>query len=340
MKPSSERSPDLLPDAMTPSNLHELLDEGLARPAEYAEGLSNHLPMALHALHRLGADGSRLRQFMHGYTARFTSPVADGPVATLPDWLPHRGRYESLPALRATFAEALARDPPGTVLSRTVPHLMTGVGAAAFHGLLRAAHAFEAGHRGELAHGLAYWAARWLPLATPQAGGVKLEFDAWATPLVAQAAERSSGERLIFLRMQAAQHSAPYRSLAGRLALRPDTLARLAAFAADAYADTGNFTVLHLVTGLRAARVLTPFFGDATVAADSLVRAFTAAYMASGAARTPALPPAHPVGWPALIAGALASDDEHVIKLLDACLDESAIYGEARYLRAAARALA
>lgn len=340
MKPSNERSHEVLPDAMTRSTLHELLGAGLAWPAEYSEGLSNHLPMALHALDRLGADGQRLRQFVLGYTERFASPTPGGSVAPLSDWLPHRGRYDSLAALQATFAEALDRDAPRTVLSRTVPHLVSGVGAAAFHGLLRAAHAFEAGHGGELAHGLAYWAARWLPLAKPQGGGVPLEFDAWAARLVEQAAGWSSGERLIFLRMQAAQHASPYQSLAGRLAHRPDTLARLAAFAADAYADTGNFTVLHLVTGLRAARVLTPFFGDIPAATDSLVCAFTAAYMASGAADAPALPPAQPASWPDAIAAAIASGDEHLIKLVDACVEESAVHGEGRYLRAASRALA
>ena len=36
--------------------LAELLDAGAAHDAEYAGGLSNHLPMALVALKRLGAD--------------------------------------------------------------------------------------------------------------------------------------------------------------------------------------------------------------------------------------------------------------------------------------------
>ena len=42
---------------------------------------------------------------------------------------------------------------------------LPGVAAAAFHGLIRTAHAVQSGHAGEVAAALAYWAWRWQPLA-------------------------------------------------------------------------------------------------------------------------------------------------------------------------------
>ncbi len=326
--------------AMPHDALHDLLDRNLLLPAEYADGLTNHLPMALHALDRMGADASRLCRFFDVYAARFEPQQATcGAAAVLSDWLPRRGRYASLPALRATFAEALRRDDPAAVLRHVVPHLMSGVGAAAFHGLLRTAHAVEAGHPGELACGLAYWAARWFPLEPVPAAHGPFGFEAWSARLARAAGGWRSSGALISQRMRDAEQALPYRALAGSLVINDDILAQLAGFAAALYAETGNFTVLHLVTGCRAARVMLPFAGDAADARGSLVRAFTAACLASGVARARRLAPPAPVEWSVLAAGALASDDDHVIKLIDACKEEAAFYGDTRHRQAAARAL-
>jgi hypothetical protein len=326
---------------MPHDTLHPLLDANLRLPAEYASGLTNHLPMALHALDRMGASAPQMRRFFDGYAARFERPgPAAAAVPPLADWVSHRGRYESLAALQSTFADALRRDDPPTVLRRVVPQLMPGVGAAAFHGLLRTAHAFEGGHLGELAHGLAYWAARWFALAPVPVQSPRLDFDSWATRLTHDASGWASDAALISQRMQHAEQAPAYRALAGRLALGDDTLARLSAFAATAYAESGNFTVLHLVTGCHAARVLLPFAGETLPALGSVLRAVTAAYLASGVAGTRRAPPPAPAQWPALVAGALRAGDEHVIKLVDACIAEASLCGDAPYRQAATRGLA
>ncbi len=321
--------------------LHRLLDDNLTLPAEYASGLTNHLPMALHALDRLGADAQRLRGFFDAYAVRF-EPLAPAAAAPPPlaDWLAHRGRLASLAALQSTFAEALCRDDAPTVLRHVVPHLMPGIGAAAFHGLLRTAHAYESGHVGELAHGLAYWAARYFELAPPPTASAQMGLEAWVDELVRLSAHWKSDAPLIFLRMQKAEDCAPYRALAGGLALDDGTLAGLSLFAATAYAESGNFTVLHLLTGCRAARVLLPFAGDAVPALGAVVRAFTAGYLASGVAHGVQPLPQAPADWSTLTAAAIGSDDEHVIKLVDACFAEARTGAEALYRQAAARALA
>lgn len=322
--------------------LHRLLDRNLLLPAEYDHQLTSHLPMALHALDRMGADAARLQQFFDTYAARFAlpEPGRGAAPAALADWLPHRGDYGSLAALRATFTQALQLDDAPTVLRRVVPHLMPGVGAAAFHGLLRTAHAVESGHLGELAHGLAYWAARWFPLQPGRALKPTLAFDDWSTRLVrASAGWRGSG-RLIAQRMQDAEAAGAYRDLASGLRFDANTLAQFAGFAAALYAETGDFTVLHLVTGCRAARVMLPFAGEAEDASGALVRAFTAAVLASGVATADPSAPPTLVEWSVLTAGAIASDDDHVIKLVDACIEETACYGHPRHRQAASRALA
>src|SRR6185436_4564744 len=47
------------------------------------------------------------------------------------------------------------------VLQATLPELAPGITGAAFHGLIRTAMGVTSRHEGEIAAGLAYWAAHW-----------------------------------------------------------------------------------------------------------------------------------------------------------------------------------
>jgi hypothetical protein len=324
---------------MDTTELHRLLDANLALPPEYRDQLSNHLPMALHALHGLGADAARLHDFHDRYAQRFGDRRAPPPAPAVADWTRLIGQPGAYAALRASFGAALHLQGRDAVLRAALPWLVQGVGGAAFHGLIRTGHAIEAGHAGELAAALAYWGWRWMPLAAAPVAGAALEVDDWTAALEQQSAGWCPPAGLISTRMQAAQHSPAYRALAGRLRFAPDTLARLSAFAASRYAQTGNFTVLHMVTASRALRVVTPWLGAAPLA--PVAQAFAAACMASGTGTDIGMAPAPPPRtWPEVVALARASDDDHVVKLVHACRDETAAHGAGPWLAAATRAVA
>src|ERR1700712_3256599 len=148
--------------------LHRLLDKALAFEPEYNNGFSNHLPMALSALEAIGADKARLTTFFDGYARRLVSRPLKVKHAPASDWTILRGRFEALETLRSTFAVALKRGSRDAVLSDALPLLVTGIAGAAFHGVIRVAHAVESRHDEELAMALAYWAARWMPLPPPE----------------------------------------------------------------------------------------------------------------------------------------------------------------------------
>jgi hypothetical protein len=309
-------------NAPTPSQpgaaLHRLLDASLGLPAEYANELTSHLPMALHALAQLGADALRLQRFFDHYARRFEGRAAEPKAAAVNDWLPLRGRADAFGALQATFAAALRRQGRDATLRAALPALWPGAAAAAFHGLIRTAHALQSGHDGELAAALAYWAWRWQPMADGDEGP-PLPFDAWSERLIEAGRSSSFEGGLISHRMaRAAATSADYRSLATRL--RPDDRLpqRLWAFAAQRYAATRNFTVLHMVTGVRALHVLLPWADDAAGALRETVRAYTAAYLAANVPPHD-LAPVVELDWSTLVARAMQSEDDHVIKLVHAC---------------------
>jgi hypothetical protein len=165
----------------TAPHLHELLNVNLQLPPEYQDQLTSHLPMALHCLHSLGASPQRMQEFYAAYARRFQGQsqrliAPESPLA-IADWRQLRGQSDAYPTLLAYFNGLVARNGTETALRLALPDLMPGVAAAAFHGVIRTAHAVEAAHADELAAALAYWAWRWQPLAEPPIAGPSIEFN-------------------------------------------------------------------------------------------------------------------------------------------------------------------
>ena len=326
--------------------LHALLAANLCLPPEYRDQLTNHLPMALHALHKLGASTQRMHDFYAGYARRFQ--CLDAPTAVAEsgllrrDWQALRGHADAYPALLTCFNDLVARQGVETTLRLVLPDLLPGVAAAAFHGLIRTAHAVAAGHAGELAAALAYWAWRWQALATPPVVASKLDCKTWATRLVNDSVGWRSEGPLISIRMDDASRSTVYQALAGALtpaATLEARIAELAAFAVARYVANPNFTVLHMITGLRALRTLLPWIEQPDGVQAILVHNFVAAYLAARVVPLNQPPVARDTTWAEVIAAAIDSNDDHVIKLVDACRAEAAAYGAGNYLRAAALAI-
>ncbi|WP_428506332.1 questin oxidase family protein [Roseateles sp.] len=332
------------------SQLHAWLDRSLAFPPEYGQQLSSHLPMALQALHSLGADEARIESFFASYTERFEGRRSQSEGRVLPDWQAALGRYEAFADLRHSFAAALAEQGCDALLRQVLPVLLPGVSAVAFHGAIRTAHALESSHAVELASALAYWACRWQVLPAPAAGPASLrQQEGWSQALVDGAKSWRSEAPLIFLRMEAATQTPLYAELAHGLAPAASLEQRLAEFAHLAltyYLDSANFTVLHMITGLRALRLLLPWLPETLrsdpAAQDLLGEAFVAAYMAGRVqprSTAKALARTADLSWSELAEAATQARDDHTIKLVHACHEEMAVYGDARYLQAAALVL-
>ncbi len=312
-----------------------LLDRGAAYDAEYGEGLSNHRPMALVALHRLGADDARLAAFAAAYERRLRPAPAAQAWPAGDAWRSRLGVAGAWPVYRDLFAQWLEHEAAGDVLAQVLPVLMAGCGGAAFHGLIRTAYAVQAAHRQELADALAYWACRWLDLGPlPDEGP---ETDPAAVLRRVPVPHGAAPGRLIFEQMQAVAAQRGFAEAVARLRIDAATLPRLAAGAAELYAASGDFTLLHAVTSAHALRVLLPFVDEPLAAVRTYWQAFAAAWAASGAAPQPpvAVPP-----WPRIVARALASDDDHVVKLVDSCREQQAALGGDVWRHAAARAVA
>jgi hypothetical protein len=317
--------------------LRRLLDEGSRHDAEYGGGLSNHLPMALVALKRLGADDARLARLAAAHAVRLEPAPAAQAWPAGDAWASRLGDRSAWPVYRQLFAEWLVHEGAADTCQQVMPVLMAGCGAAAFHGLIRAAYALQAGHAGELADGLSYWACRHLPLGGPPSGA---ERDP-AELLVAldRAAQRwAPAGRMISDRMRWVAAQPAFGRIADQLRVDDKTLPRLAELGARLYAATGDLTALHLVTSAHALRVVLSVLDDDAPTAEMVGhywRAFAAAVASVRAAPRRAAPA--PLPWPEIVAAALGSDDEHLIKLVDSCREQERALGGGMWRRAATR---
>jgi Questin oxidase-like len=354
---------------------NDVLDEGLTRLAstgpEFRGGLSNHGPMAAEALVRLGRSGA-VDHWLDGYLPRLEPAPPPSDRISDDTWPEALGKYNRVADWSAYLRDQLAEDPWRDVLARWWPRLLPGVAAAATHGIIRTSHAArslaamektaepaptgaEATASGprldELANGLAYWAASYfeIPGAAPASGNLDLRAAINGLPVVPDpvpgdmittrlkaglAREPGFGQALAAL-------AAPDGPDASRAALRD--LAREFAGRFLAYGSKQPITWLHAVTAPVAAYSVLPLLPDelARPTYNALWQVGAAIYTVH-AGRVPPepLPAAAPPAPEDLTDRAVATADEHAIKLTEACLRLHAETPDPILLQAAARASA
>ena len=321
----------------------ELLQQSRLYAPLYGNRLANHLPMALLALDRLGAGADILRRFADRYARRLLPAAAAASALDPHDYLGSAGDY---PRFVLFFQDRIREAGMEAVLRDWVPVLMPGLAASAFHGLIRLAYAIEGEMEDEIALALAYWASEYasLPLSLEPAEG---SLDEIAERARSQVAGHAFKPGIIIDRMlEIAWHP----SLAGVLVqpLAAPALRDIAGFALQAYWQREDFTLLHIVTGCHAFRIVQRYANDKALAARYLWQAALAAWLtvvATGVATELATGSRAAEGGQdgpvprqeAIAAQAILSSDDHVIKLCYSALCEYREYGHPGYLLAAAR---
>lgn len=303
----------------------------------YGNRLANHLPMALLALDRLGADGDTLRRFADGYAQRLLPAPACASALDPHDYLGSSGDY---PRFLRFFQDRIREAGIEAVLHDWVPVLMPGLAASAFHGMIRLAYAIEGGLEDEIALALAYWASEYasLPLPLePAEGGLEQIAERLRLALTAYVFKPG----IIIDKMLELAWGPALAGAAVQPAAAP-ALRDIAGFALQAYTRREDFTLLHIVTGCHAFRIVQGHAGDKALARRYLWQAALAAWLtvAAAPAKQQALQPGAALDEREIAARALQSRDDHVIKLCHTALCEYREYGDARYLQIATRKLA
>lgn len=311
------------------STCSALLADARCHGPLYGPGFSNHLPMALIALDRMGAQPAVLEGFAAGYRQRL-QPAGDAEPVTDP--LALLGRHANYAGLERFFGAAVATEGEGAVLHRWVPLLMPGLAAAGFHAMIRLAYALEARDRGELCAALAFWALAYKPLPVP-ATRCNEPVDAIAARIAAATGDGSGAGQTIGARMAAVERNPALEDAQPASLVLHD----VAAFALGAFHASADFMLLHTVTACHAFRGVVRYVDDREAALRQLWQAVLVAWLAAEREGRRAVPTA--AGWDEIEASAMQSTDDHVIKVCYTARAEFGEYGDTRYLEIAARAV-
>jgi hypothetical protein len=344
----------------TEATATEALDDALTVFAttapEYGSlGLSNHGPMAAEALASMGREGD-----IPGWVARYCSRLGEAPPPGRPlaeqEWPSALGQSERFPDWQALFEREMADRPPAAVVGEWVPRLLPGTVGAATHGLIRTAHGLRAlaaadtaPRRLEVAIGLAYWSAVYTELpGPPLLIGQQGVLDALADlPYLPDDAPREVliSDMVRHVGEIADEFEQGVASL-GEAGDTVELLDELASGGALAYlrnADGGGaIGLLHSVTSpLACELVLSWLPGEDRAAALGYVwQAVAALHVGYDVDRHTPVPAREVETTEELVDQAVASGDEHAIKLTEAALRSYARCGAPALLWAATDACA
>jgi Questin oxidase-like len=321
------------------------LQDANRRFALDAKGTTNHCPMALVALANMGATPERLRAFFDMWDEKYAipAPVSNVTIAR-DDWYANL-RGDDFEALRDCFEAWIHEDGIDAVLLAVLSRIPFAPATGAFHALIRLGYGLESGHVAEMAAGLAYLMVGNADLAIPPSQSAATVEAGFVSISAAMAGSSFPGD-MIVARVRSAVADPRFAPALCAVPISTGLLAEMAGLAIATYWQTRNFTVMHMVTGLYAARQIFAHLPEALVLhlLPQMWVSLCGAYASVGAPLIHAsqleddtLPSEG--DWAGLFEKAVLSDNDHVIKMTYTCYRESQVYPSPVYFACVKRML-
>ncbi|MES2040820.1 MAG: questin oxidase family protein [Pseudomonadota bacterium] len=311
--------------------LKDLLDKN----REFAlngKGTTNHCPMALCALAGMGASDWRLQDFFAHWRDTYALPALPlDETIRYEDFQVYLGKREYFADLQSCFISCIAERGAKEVINQVFALVPFAPATTAFHALIRLAHGLQAEHVGEIAAGLAALVATNFDIKINMSGRRPVSSVAAGFQSLSQNMRgKVYPGRMIVEKMRSVVSDEQFLDSLPGMPVVENLLDELALWAISAYGQTRDFTILHIITGVNAARQVLPYLEPETVASrlQDLWVALCAAYVSVGA---PTVIDAviyenrmrakhrQLCSWSDLFARAIKSNDDHVIKLTYAC---------------------
>ncbi len=328
-----------------------------AGPEWNDNSLTNHGPMAVEVLVRRGHE-----EDVHPWVDEYVGRLDDLPAATDPvtdgTWREAMGDGDRVADWTTYLTRQVREAPWRDVLARWWPRLLPAIAAGTTHGVIRTSHAVRALLAGdesaetvtELAHGLAFWAARarYVPGVEAPAGSLDAPAALRGLPRIGSR-QGSVADRFAQL---AELPSWPASLTALRAPADPDDararLADLVDAATAGYLGYGHASpviLVHTATAPNAVLHTLPalpreLWTDSLTAAWAACAAITVTFAPGRSAPREALPAA-PAGADVvseLVDRSVAHGDEHVIKFTDTATESYRRTGNPDALAACVRA--
>ncbi|MGE0631580.1 MAG: questin oxidase family protein [Pseudobdellovibrionaceae bacterium] len=321
--------------------LIRLLEKSKEFGSEYGNALANHLPMALIALERIGANSRHISDFYLHYSPILEEPDSGKIDINTSTWSLHMGEHRYSLPYRNFFIEEISNKGVEKALKAYLPTLLKGVSGGAFHPLIRLAYGIEVDSDWEIAESLASWCLAYNelgPLSQSQAAPISpLEALKILSDQTQEAPIPVSGERVSEWLKSVATNQIFVDFYAG-LNSKQLTIHDLADTTILLYLSTkDSFTALHCVTATHALRVVSEYYYDQT-AVQYLWQSICASFVVS---KCLAIAPNHAFGelpdWEKIFEATWTNRNDHVIKFVYSAHCEFQHYRNPLYQFAAAK---
>ena len=326
----------------------KLLDKLLIKAGKYhplyGDRLANHLPMELYALKQLGASDNKLKSAFDKSLEKLSlvdDSATDNPCFDLTYNLGNSQQYNNY---LDYFQKEIARLGYEALLKSSLPILLPGIAASAFHALIRLAYAIEAKNEKEIAIALAFWCTEFqsFEISNQHTEECLQDIMKRLAPLGSQ---HLFAPGIIVDRMREIGELLK----CNKTLLQPKTIqiSEIRQFCVTAFADKSNFTLLHTVTACHAFRIVSPYILNKALAMREIWKAVVIAYLSTGLSyEAPKIK--HPqiqidfnveLEFSSVINTAAKSTNTHVIKLVYTCWREFIEYKDPIYYFVAKRAV-
>ena len=236
-----------------------MLEQQLVQAQKYGidtgvSGNTNHLPMALIALSKLGASNAQLTSFYSNYRDGLV-PLKEHERMAGFEWRENLGNQDAFNDYLAYFKAQISVHGLSEVTIAHIDTLIQGCGSSAFHAMIRLSYGLQEENDTEVAFGLAHMAAHSLSIHLPA------NSDLTASHIIDNAlsafSDFSFSANSITQRMGAVIHDD--RFIAVNQFPQKATLSQLSQLFAELYLTTRDFTVLHAVTSCHAMQLILPY---------------------------------------------------------------------------------
>jgi Questin oxidase-like len=339
------------------SALDETLEIMAPMGPDLNNGFSNHAPMAIEAMCAMRR-GDAVMPWFERYRHSLAPRRPRVARLTEDNWRNALGDERRTEDWFEFFRNEFEEHPWQSVLDDWAARLAPGLMAAATHGVIRTGHATRAlalednsARRRELADGLAYWAADYMPLpAERRKADRAMPSDAIAHVQIIPPETRRGNFGAFTDALTQLDYFPPFKDTLDAVDPAGDAhafLSDLAAtfarvFLANAHDHYTTIAFVHAVTGPSALRPMLPYLRDKTVHTALAYAWQTAAamYATFGTrADLPHLDDSSAANQDDLIERAIACGDEHAIKFTEVCLREHALKPDPAFIAAARHAI-
>jgi hypothetical protein len=312
------------------------------RGSSTSDTFSSHLPMALAALVGTGASPEQLDRFTEHYLQHLPEPALPVKALSPDEALTCLGQVKAEPRFETLFDQQIATRGREAVLREWLAHLLPGLSAAAFHGLIRTAYGVRFDNDEEVASGMAVWAGSWQPMPAPQGAlvGDSNLIAALQTfldePALAALPAKANG---ISVRMREISRHPHFAKALPTPELHDPAQALdcLTLECANRYLQSLNFTTMHAVNALHALRSLAPWLPSLKAALKFAWPALAAALISARTSRSDDVPYADTLTWPEIQARSRVQTDDHVIKTVYSFHDLAIVLHDDAFRRSASR---